>query len=153
PKPIEGVATSTVAFLGPTERGPGRPFLVTNFNIYQRTFGSFYDGDNRMPFALKTFFDNGGRRCFVCRVASKTAARATVDLAGFRLTAVGAGAAYNRVQIRFDAGTTKGAGGATIGFKLTIWYWDKAYPNTPFDASPGSDPSLARPAVTEVFDD
>jgi hypothetical protein len=32
PKPIEGVATSTAAFLGETLRGPQLPWLVTSYN-------------------------------------------------------------------------------------------------------------------------
>ena len=39
PRPIEGVPTSTAAFLGETERGPLRPRLVTSFNEYRRWFG------------------------------------------------------------------------------------------------------------------
>ncbi len=38
PKPIEGVATSTAAFLGATERGPSRPRLVTSYSEYLRCF-------------------------------------------------------------------------------------------------------------------
>ena len=34
PKPIEGVATSTAAFLGEAERGPTRPRLVTGYGEY-----------------------------------------------------------------------------------------------------------------------
>ena len=35
PRPIEGVPTSTAAFLGETERGPLRPRLVSSFNEYR----------------------------------------------------------------------------------------------------------------------
>ncbi|MUV56386.1 hypothetical protein [Halogeometricum sp. CBA1124] len=34
--PIEGVGTSTAGFVGPTERGPVEPQLVTSFADYQR---------------------------------------------------------------------------------------------------------------------
>ena len=34
--PIEGVSTSTAGFLGPTERGPETPQLITSFLDYQR---------------------------------------------------------------------------------------------------------------------
>ena len=43
PKPIEGVATSTAAFLGETERGPVKPRLVTSYNGYLRLFGNVFD--------------------------------------------------------------------------------------------------------------
>ena len=50
-KPIEGVGTSTGAFIGVAEKGPiagaeyedgvGRPVLITNFGDFTRNFGSF----------------------------------------------------------------------------------------------------------------
>ena len=39
PKPIEGVATSTAAFLGEAQRGPLMPTLVTSYGQYLRLFG------------------------------------------------------------------------------------------------------------------
>ena len=42
PRPIEGVPTSTAAFLGETERGPIRPRLVTSYKDYQRWFGGVF---------------------------------------------------------------------------------------------------------------
>src|SRR3954452_19405246 len=68
PRPIEGVATSTAAFLGETERGPTRPRLVTSFNEYRRYFGSVFADGKYMPYALSGFFDNGGRRASVLPV-------------------------------------------------------------------------------------
>ncbi len=78
-KTIEGVSTSTAGFVGMTERGPiqGLPKLVTSFGEYQRNFGGFLPrkagagpgGEHgHLPIALKQFFDNGGKRAFVCRV-------------------------------------------------------------------------------------
>ena len=43
PRPIEGVATSTAAFIGETERGPTKPLLVTRYNDYKRWFGGVFD--------------------------------------------------------------------------------------------------------------
>ena len=68
PKPIEGVATSTAAFLGETERGPVQPRLVTSYNDYLRAFGGVFDPDQFMPHAVSAFFENGGRRSYVCRI-------------------------------------------------------------------------------------
>ena len=68
PKPIEGVATSTAAFLGETQRGPLIPTLVTSYSEYLRLFGDIFDDDKYMPYAVKMFFDNGGRRCYVTRI-------------------------------------------------------------------------------------
>jgi phage tail sheath protein FI len=62
PRPIEGVPTSTAAFLGETERGPLRPKLVTSYNDYTRWFGNVFADDLYMPHAASGFFDNGGTR-------------------------------------------------------------------------------------------
>ena len=50
PRPIEGVATSTAAFLGETERGPTLPRLVGSYNEYTRWFGSVFDATKFMPY-------------------------------------------------------------------------------------------------------
>jgi phage tail sheath protein FI len=75
---IEGVSTSTTAFVGMTERGPvvGPPVLVTSFGDFQRAFGGYIDitpdtGDlgehGHLPFAVKQYFDNGGQIAFISR--------------------------------------------------------------------------------------
>jgi uncharacterized protein len=68
PRPIEGVPTSTAAFIGETEKGPLTPQLVTSYADYQRTFGGVFAAGRFMPHAITGFFDNGGKRAFVCRV-------------------------------------------------------------------------------------
>jgi phage tail sheath protein FI len=41
-KPIEGVSTSTAAFLGIAEKGPlNEPILITNPGDFTRTFGGY----------------------------------------------------------------------------------------------------------------
>lgn len=97
PRPIAGVSTSTAGMAGVTLRGPstGKPKLVTNFLEFQRTFGGFlpepdpavrdaWAGDPSeggrwwlFPLAVKGFFDNGGQRLYVKRVASKQATAAS----------------------------------------------------------------------------
>lgn len=78
PKPIEGVATSTAAFLGETGRGPVRPRLVTSVADYQRRFG---DSGPYLADAVRGFFGNGGKRAFICRLTKAGAALAQDDLA------------------------------------------------------------------------
>ena len=75
-KPIEGVATSTVGFLGVAERGTRTPMLVTSFTEYARNFGR-YNKPSVLAYAVEGFFQNGGKRCFIARVASKTAIAAS----------------------------------------------------------------------------
>jgi phage tail sheath protein FI len=106
-KAIEGVSTSTAAFVGRARRGPvpayawpgsgtpGLPFsptggfvltpdpapvLVTSFSEFQRKFGRPWeippDGDptdyGYLGWAVRAFFDNGGKRAFVARIADGT---------------------------------------------------------------------------------
>lgn len=74
PKSIEGVGTSTAAFIGECERGPVKPTLVTGVEQYRRLFGTYAWKTNGQPStsfmrqALEGFFSNGGKRCFVTRV-------------------------------------------------------------------------------------
>lgn len=58
PRPIEGVPTSTAAFIGDTERGSTEPCLVCSYEEYLHGFG----GGRFMPDAVRGFFENGGRR-------------------------------------------------------------------------------------------
>jgi hypothetical protein len=68
-RPIEGVSTSTAAFIGKTERGPlDRAFMVTSFAEFQATYGTFLNDSYLAPAALQ-FFNNGGKRLYVVRVA------------------------------------------------------------------------------------
>lgn len=79
PRPIEGVSTSTSGMVGVTERGPENvPILVTSIGDYRRIFGgalAYGDFTNagrvhgHTHDAVKAFFENGGRRNYVVRVA------------------------------------------------------------------------------------
>lgn len=80
-KSIEGVSTSTCAFVGPTRKGPlsGTPEVVTSFGEFERIYGglqnlSFGSGTdaspnttNHMAHAARAFFDNGGKRLYIGR--------------------------------------------------------------------------------------
>src|SRR4051812_16075448 len=126
PKPIEGVATSTAAFLGETQRGPQAPTLITSYSEYLRLFGDIFGPDKYMPYAVKMFFDNGGRRCYVTRIVGGGAETATVTLSGLRVTATGPGNDYNKVWVRVREGSTKDKAGNPVGFRLTVYYWANA---------------------------
>src|SRR6516225_602280 len=68
PKPIEGVPTSTAAFIGETERGPTKPRAITSYKDYQCWFGGGFGDTKFMPYAVSGCFENGGKRMYVCRV-------------------------------------------------------------------------------------
>ena len=65
---IEGVATSTTAFIGATPRGRTRkPRLVTSFVEFEHVFGGL-SPDHPITFSVRQFFEDGGRRALICRV-------------------------------------------------------------------------------------
>lgn len=79
-RPIEGVSTSTAAFIGPAERGPlDRAYMVTSFTEFNANYGGFMK-DSWLAHSALQFFNNGGRRLYIVRVA-KNVATASVALA------------------------------------------------------------------------
>lgn len=154
PRPIEGVATSTTAFLGETERGPTRPRLITSYNEYLRYFGDVFAEGKYLPYAIKAFFDNGGRRCYIARIVGPGATAASLDDSGFTIQAVGPGDSGNRIWVRLTPGTTRNAGGDPVGFALRIAYWPRIDPANLFDPfDEANQAQLPRPALVEEFDD
>lgn len=88
-KPMEGVSTSVAGFIGMAVRGKtvGVPELITSFADYQRKFGGYLSenshGDYRyLPYSVEQFFQNGGSRCYVMRVAPLDAKVASKDING-----------------------------------------------------------------------
>src|SRR5262245_55448429 len=96
-KPIAGVSTSTAGFIGrvadtvempPRPVPPGAPgaryqlaeagkaYLLTNWEQWKNTFGDFTKADgsandnNLLAHAVYGFFNNGGTRCWVVRIAA-----------------------------------------------------------------------------------
>lgn len=67
PRPIEGVSTSTAAFIGITASGPFTPTLITSSTEYELAFGSPI-GVGFLGYAVHGFFQNGGTRCYVLRI-------------------------------------------------------------------------------------
>jgi phage tail sheath protein FI len=72
---LEIVKTDCAVFLGLTERGPvGKPLRISSFNDFKNSFGSFLPG-SYLPYAVYGFFLNGGRECYIIRVAHVTRRR------------------------------------------------------------------------------
>lgn len=77
---IIGVGVNTGGFVGETEKGPtGRAELVTNTTQFSQVFGEFFNGSFVQP-SVQAFFNQGGSRCFVARVAAADADNADIDL-------------------------------------------------------------------------
>ncbi|MGI5132213.1 phage tail sheath family protein [Pseudonocardia sp. CA-107938] len=110
-RPIAGVGTSTAGFVGvvdddvelplqpgrtgvtaddtpePADRYPlapaGEPQLVDGWHAFVTAFGDIQDGNRVLAHAVYGFFNNGGGRCWVTRVASDTDAALIGALEGF----------------------------------------------------------------------
>ncbi|OZY87452.1 phage tail protein [Cellvibrio mixtus] len=74
-KPIEGVSTSTTAFIGATFRGPvNSPTLIGSWDEYVAQFGDFnqrtgiQNESDATALAVRAFYQNGGRAAYVCRL-------------------------------------------------------------------------------------
>ena len=151
PRPIEGVPTSTSALLGEAERGSISPRLVTSYKDYQRWFGSVFDDKKFLPHAANGYFENGGKRAFVCRLVGDGATTAEAVAGDFIVRAAGPGLWGTRVKVKISDGTTKKPDGTSVGFRMQLAYWS----NEPV---PGFDPfadrtQLPRPSYQEDFDD
>lgn len=79
PRTIAGARMDVCAFLGVAPRGPARVPLpgggrrrsvavaVESFDEYRRLYGGF-EGPGRLPYAVASFFEQGGRRAYVVRI-------------------------------------------------------------------------------------
>ena len=121
-KSIEGVSTSTTAFVGAARRGPvtsdvdrsPTPELITSLADFERVFGGFADlelGGGRTPnylaHAVKAFFDNGGSRLYLARVTggSPQSARSAAFAGGLA-----------RFEARFPGAAGNGRMVLSLGF-------------------------------------
>ncbi len=153
PKPIEGVSTSTAAFLGETERGSVTPRFITSYNEYMRNFGGVFSPDQYMPYAVSSFFENGGRRCVIGRIFqdAANAAPAYHDFNDYRVSASGPGSWGKRIFVKVVDSTTKNKDGTAIGIRLRIAYW-QTDPGTLPDPFVGT-VLASPPTMIEDFDD
>jgi len=91
---LTGVRMDVCAFVGVAPRGPSRdpyfarpwapqppaddgstvrlatPVPVESWNAYTRLFGAF-EGPGLLPYAVASFFDNGGRRAYIVRIVHR----------------------------------------------------------------------------------
>ncbi|MES2639554.1 MAG: phage tail sheath subtilisin-like domain-containing protein [Myxococcota bacterium] len=125
-RPIEGVSTSTAAFLGEAPRGqPNRATLCTSMEEYQAAFGGHRSGAaGYLAAGVEGFFDAGGRRAYVVRVMPADAVAATVTLPVAVVPAAG-----NRPVALAVRARGAGAWGSTL--RLDVLASD-AYPDEAF---------------------
>lgn len=98
-KPIEGVSTSTTAFVGATFRGPvNSPTLIGTWDEYIAQFGDFNqrtgiaDENDATALAVRAFYQNGGKAAYICRMlgGDPTAASVTLQKSGADVLTVSA---------------------------------------------------------------
>jgi hypothetical protein len=83
--PIQGVGTSTAAFIGTATKGPlGKPTLIQSWDAFVATFGGFIAvaPTSYLAPAVYGFFLNGGTICYVVRVGTGGMASAPLDSRG-----------------------------------------------------------------------
>ncbi|MBZ9713602.1 phage tail sheath family protein [Deinococcus multiflagellatus] len=92
PRPIEGISTTTAAFVGFAPNGPANtPVFIANWQQFKETFGTLDASGTRNPFmdgaylaqSVYAFFNNGGTRCYVVRLVPQQgdAGKRTVEAA------------------------------------------------------------------------
>jgi phage tail sheath protein FI len=126
---ITGVATSITAFVGYARRGPiNDPTLVQGFADFSRLFGGL-NAKSTMSYAVKQYFDNGGRDALIVRVVTLSggsAARAgQVDVGGsggksMTLRAANPGEWSDDLRVRIDLLTKDAADPTPTLFNLSI---------------------------------
>jgi Bacteriophage tail sheath protein len=170
-RPIEGVSTSTAAFIGVADKGPvpgtllptGRmatPVMVTSFTDYLRQFGGFRE-DSFLTYAVQAFFNNGGRRLYVVRIANLDAARGAIatrahyrlgspptsppEVVDLQIDAVNEGEWGNKITMLLSASSDRDPD----NFKLVVQYDNVAvetYDNITYLGSPTLQDDADNPA-------
>jgi Phage tail sheath C-terminal domain len=116
------IGLDVAGFVGFAERGPlNVPLAVEDINQYRAVFGGDVilatDGGipvyANLPGAIEAFFDNGGRRCYVVRVAGPSAAAARWQVPGLRLWQPDGAVEYVYLQAAWPGTWSNGYGVGT----------------------------------------
>ncbi len=77
--PIEGVGTSTAAFIGPADKGDANvPTKITSWDQFKNQYGKEPLPGFYLWYAVRGFFENGGQVCYIVRATNGEAA--TLDM-------------------------------------------------------------------------
>lgn len=113
-RPIEAASTSTAAFVGLAEKGPDdEARRITSWTEFQKHYGSFIK-DSYLAESIFQFFNNGGRQCYIVRIARTDATqsdvtvenRAPAPVAGIRFSAKNKGDWGNYLYLQLEDGST-----------------------------------------------
>lgn len=101
-RPIEGVSTSTAAFVGVTMRKSNSdPELIGNFSDYMALYGPVLSEDDHMGLAVQAFYQNGGGAAYICPL-STAAGTADGVFGGITVSAVDAGPWGSKLYIQIS---------------------------------------------------
>lgn len=162
PRPIDGVDTSTAGFVGPTERGPLPPRLISSWQEYCRWYGGHLDRASchtkyiYMSHAVRGFFENGGRRLYVARAPRPNSGTAMAHLSTGVITAVGPGAWGSNILFRISPASLACENTPDADrFRLTVLYYRDGIPDRfvdPTDVALFDSDGRVEPEVIEDFD-
>lgn len=84
-KPIQGVSTSTAGFVGAARKGgEGKATFIPSFAHFRRLFGDPVTAPaglgDYLGHSVKSFFENGGARCYVVRALAADALASSVAI-------------------------------------------------------------------------
>ena len=155
PRPIEGVPTSTAAFLGETERGPTTPRCVTSYKDYQRGSAACFGDDRYMPHAVDGLLRE--RRQAPLRLPRRRRRRRRPRRCGVRRLhrarrragAVG----HARVWCASETSSTRDGDDNPVGFRLQLAYWSERPRRAPSIRSIRERTASCRGPNIEDYDD
>ncbi|ORT58169.1 phage tail sheath subtilisin-like domain-containing protein [Streptomyces sp. CB03238] len=122
---VQTPGEAIAAFVGSHNFGPAVPTLVTSWSQFEQVYGGWGNGTDLLPYAVYSFFNNGGGKAYVARAVPSDSVAATVTLNDrqatpepvLKFTAKAAGAFGNRIYIDITNSNT-GAGRFNCAIKV-----------------------------------
>ena len=124
---ISGVSTSIAMFIGRAAQGElNKPVLCLSYEDFVRTFSEKFANSDLVR-SVKLFYANGGKQCYVMRIADMTTAQAAnvvlqneAGSGALRLEAISEGVLGDRIRAVVDYDTSQ----PENGFNLSVFRWE-----------------------------
>jgi len=137
-RPIAGVATSTAAFVGITQRNSDSgPELIGSLSDYMELFGPVLTESDHMGLAVQSFYQNGGGAAYICPM-STSATTSDEVFAGITVSAQGTGPWGDLLYIRIsdsDSATSFNMELGTRNNDGTFYALENKYENLSLDSA------------------